>query len=235
MAIQFKVARTPQEIDDALWLRHQVYVTEEGLFGGKPLPDERIVDRFDVIPKVAHILAYDDDEPVGGIRVNCDMGRGLPPEKYFDFGAYLPSFENVQHDQVSPPPVIASAGMLVVRNGWRRRRDVTRALYRVAIGVFYSWEATHITGVVSAATVSVYRRMGFAPIAERVWNPAIGDHIVPLVARAEDCFRWAFGEQIAPHEMLWQEQREVDCDGYQPINAAQALLRLRSSVDCLNS
>ena len=36
MAIKIKLARTPKEIDDALWLRHEVFVIEDGKFGGKP-------------------------------------------------------------------------------------------------------------------------------------------------------------------------------------------------------
>lgn len=212
MAIQFKVACTAREIDDALWLRHQVYVMEEGLYGGRPLPEQRMFDRFDILPKVAHIIAYDDDEPIAGIRVNCDMGLGVPPERHFDFSAHLPDRTQVAAEVDPARPVIVSAGMLVVRNGWRRRRDVTRAIYGAAISVFFSWNATHVIGIVSARTASLYRRMGFYPLAAPIWNPEIGDHIVPLLAKAEDCYRWAFGEQLTPTEPVWRERRKVSCN-----------------------
>jgi hypothetical protein len=88
MSIQLKIACTPKEIDDALWLRHEVYVKEEGKYGGRSWPDERMVDRFDALPRVAHIIAYDADQPVATLRVNSDMGLGLPPEKHFDFKPY---------------------------------------------------------------------------------------------------------------------------------------------------
>lgn len=210
MPIKFKVACTPKEIDDALWLRHQVYVAEEGLYGGESQPDERIVDRFDVIPLVAHIIAYDGDEPVAGIRLNCDMGLGLPSEKYFDFGPYRPAPDSITDDR---KPVIASGGMLAIRRGWRQRRDVTREVYRVSFGVFYSWNVTHVVAAVSEATASIYRRMGFKPVAESVLSPRIGDRITPLMARAEDCYRWAFGDDMAPREPIWQERRRVSCKG----------------------
>lgn len=209
MTIEFKTACTPQEIDDALWLRHQVYVVEEGRYGGRPLPDERIVDRFDVIPKVAHILAYDDEEPIAGMRLNCDMGLGVPPEAHFDFRQYLPP---VLQDS-STRPIVASAGMLTIRRDWRRRRDILPSLYRVAAGVFFSWDATHITATVSETTVSSYLRAGFQPISEPIWIEAIGDSIVPIVARADDCYRWAFGQQRAPNDAVWQERRRVSCQG----------------------
>ncbi|NEX22878.1 hypothetical protein G3480_21670 [Thiorhodococcus mannitoliphagus] len=212
MTIEFKVACTAREIDDALWLRHQVFVVEEGLFGGKPFPDERIVDRFDVLPKVAHIIAYDGDEPVASVRLNGDTGLGLPPEKHFDFSTYRLLIEQ-ECAQRGDTPILASAGLLVIRNGWRRSRDVTRAIFRVGIGVFYSWQASHIISVVSADTASAYGRMGFATLADQRWSQEIGDHIVPIMARTSDCYRWAFGETCTPTEPIWIERRMVNCHG----------------------
>lgn len=212
MAIQLKVARTPQEIDDALWLRHHVYVTEEGLYCGQTWPDERIVDRFDVIPKVAHILAYDHKTPVGSMRLNCESGLGLPPEDKFDFRPHLPSpLENTSVDPHISRLIVASGGMLVVRKGWRQRRDVILAIYRMMAGVLFSWDVTQIIATVSHKSVSMYRRMGFVPVADKIWNPEIGDHIVPIVTDAEDFYRWAFGESRVPAMPIWQECQKSSC------------------------
>jgi predicted GNAT family N-acyltransferase len=219
MTIEFKVACTAQEIDHALWLRHQVYVVEEGLFGGNPLPDERVVDRFDVLPKVAHLIAYDDDEPIASVRLNCDTGLRLPPEQHFDFNAYRPLIEQ-DCAQRGETPVVASAGMLVIRKGWRRRRDVTREIYRVGIGVFHSWQVSHIILVVSADTALAYRRMGFTALSAPIWSHQIGNHIVPLMARAEDCYRWAFGESRIPTDTVWRERRKVHCNGCHGLTVA---------------
>lgn len=79
MPITIKVAESPGELDDVLWLRHEVYIREDGKYGGKPLPGERIVDCYDVIPDVALIVAYDGDDAVATLRVNCDRGGHLPP------------------------------------------------------------------------------------------------------------------------------------------------------------
>ncbi|AFL76088.1 N-acyl amino acid synthase FeeM domain-containing protein [Thiocystis violascens] len=211
MAIQLKVACSPQEIDDALWLRHHVYVTEEGLYEGKNWPDQRIVDRFDVIPKVAHILAYDRNTPVGGIRLNCETRLGLPPERYFDFRFHLRSLAHTSIHHTTPP-IIASGGMLAVRKGWRQRRDVILAIYRVAAGVFFSWDVTRIIATVSHKSASMYHRMGFVSVADQIWNPEIGDHIVPIMADAKNYYRWAFGESQIPINPIWQERRRSSCD-----------------------
>ncbi len=211
MTITVGVARSPKEIDDALWLRHQVYVVEEGLFKRAPIPDDRIVDKFDVVPKVAQIVAYDDDEPVGGIRVNCDMGVGLPPERYFDFSPFKPTRIDEFNATKAGHAVIASGGMLAVRKKWRNRRDVILALYKAAAGVFYAWDATHIIATVSHSSASAYPRMGFRTVAEKIWSPDIGDFLVPILAHAKDYYRWAFRDGVAPEGPIGRDPRHVRC------------------------
>ena len=94
MAIRITVASSQQEIDDALWVRHEVFVVEDGKFGGKPLPDARIIDRFDAFPHVWNIIAYDGAEPIATIRLTRENQLGLPAEKYYDFGEYRKSARN---------------------------------------------------------------------------------------------------------------------------------------------
>lgn len=211
MPITFRVASAPQEIDDALRLRHQVFVEEEGRYSDKAFPDGRIVDRFDIIPMVAHVIAYDDEEPVAGIRLNCDLGLGLPSEAHYDFQPYRRQLLDESRVKGVPPPILTSGGLLAIRRQWRRRRDVVLALFRFSAGVLYSWEATHIVATVSRATLTLYGRMGFAPIADSVWNPLIGDHIIPIATPTPPFFRWAFGGRLAPSEPVWQERRRVRC------------------------
>ncbi len=80
MAIRIKIAKTQREVDDALWVRHEVFVVEDGKFGGKPLPDARIIDRFDAFPHVWNIIAYDGDEAIATIRVTRENQLCIPAE-----------------------------------------------------------------------------------------------------------------------------------------------------------
>ena len=57
MPIKIKIAESSREIDDALWLRHEVFVIEDGKFGGQPLHGHRLVDRFDALRDVYHVVA----------------------------------------------------------------------------------------------------------------------------------------------------------------------------------
>jgi len=205
MSITVKIASTPKELDDVMWLRHEVYVIEDGKFGGKPLHGERIVDHYDVIPEVVHLIAYDGDEPVATMRGNCDRGGGLPPEEHYDFSKWRTKIEQELLVSGERKPVITSAGMLAVRKAWRSQRDVTRALYKIHISAMYSWKCTHQMVTVNYDTVSIYRRFGFTKLDEKQWVDEIGNYIVPMVANAEDSYKWAWHGFSVPSKELFGE------------------------------
>jgi CRP-like cAMP-binding protein len=208
MPIALKLARTPKERDDVLWVRHEVFVIEDGKFGGQPLPEERIIDRFDVIPDVENIIAYEDDEPVGTLRVNCDRGGGLPSEKYYDFSAARRGFVEELNLGEGEELAVASAGMLAVRQAWRSRRDVIRALFKVAASVFLSWKVTHIIASANHESAHMYHRLGFDDIDERQWVEEIGNFIIPQVTVAEKWYEWAFSDVIGPPLKIFQDSFE---------------------------
>ncbi len=188
-----KVAKTSEEIDDVFWLRHEVYVIEDGKFGGEPLPGERIVDRFDATPEVANIIAYDDGEPVGTIRMNRDTGLGLPPQSHYDFDFQLQVLKKEWCKARSDPFSLASGGMFAIRYEWRKRRDVIYAMLKIAAGVLDHWRVSHILGAVNHETVSIYRRFGFTPIDDPIWIESVGNKIVPLIGHRDATHEWAFG------------------------------------------
>lgn len=204
MAIRLKVAKTPEEIDDALWVRHEVFIVEDGKFGGMPITDERMMDRFDALPDTCNVIAYDGDKPIATMRLIRENEVGLPVDEYFDFSNYREQVQNEfpqadsscgeSETEVTATPIFGCAGMLAVRESWRNRRDVIRAMYRIAAGVYRSWDVTHVVAIVNHRTATMYRRMGFKPLTDKVWRDDIGDHIVPLAATMETCCKWAFGD-----------------------------------------
>ncbi len=208
MSIELKVAHTPRELDDCLWLRHEVFVIEDGKFGGQTLSDARIVDRYDVIPNVAQIIAYEGEEAVATLRVNCDRGGGLPSEHYCNFGEARKGFEQEFALELGGGPVVACGGMLAVREEWRSRRDVIRALYKIAASVFVSWGASHIIATVNYETASMYKRLGFHELTDKIWVEEIGNFVIPLTAHAQDYYDWAFGALIGPPLEIFRDSFE---------------------------
>lgn len=196
MTITLKIARSEKEVDDALWLRHQVFVVEDGKFGGKPLRGERILDRFDAFPGVYNIVVYDAEEPVATMRMVRESNVGLPADEYFDFHGYRERLtqELTAAGAANRIPVLGSAGMLAVREEWRSRRDVIRAMFKVAAGVSFSSDVTHIVLTVNHDTVGMYRRLGFQGLSEKFWVEEVGNFIIPMGGSVETFHNWAFGD-----------------------------------------
>lgn len=82
--------------------------------------------------------------------------------------------------------------MLAIRAQWRRRRDVIRAMFRMAATVCHRYGATHILVVVNHETAGMYRRLGFTQLSDKIWNEEIGNHVIPLVGTTEQFLGWAF-------------------------------------------
>lgn len=199
MPIRIKLARSPKEIDDALWLRHEVFVIEDGKFGGKPVPGHRLVDHFDAFPSVYHVVAYENAEPVATMRLVKDSEAGLPVDELYDFGEYR---QRASADlatlgpewQGRDTPVFGSAGMLAIRGPWRRRRDVIRAMFRMAATVCQGYGASHVVVVVNFETAGMYRRLGFTELCDKIWNEEIGNHVIPLAGTTKQFIGWALGD-----------------------------------------
>jgi CRP-like cAMP-binding protein len=191
--VKLKIAQTADELDDVFWLRHQVYIIEDGKYGGKPLRNQRIVDRFDAFPNSLSIIAYDEEEPVGTMRIGLDSGLGLASEEYFDLTPFRQEAAAQWWAEHGRPTIDACPSMLAVRERWKNRRDVIRALIKMAIGVWHSWGVTHVYSSVNHETVSMYDRLGFTALAEKKWVDSIGNYVVPIRAPFDCLFQWAFG------------------------------------------
>ncbi|WP_078120472.1 GNAT family N-acetyltransferase [Thiosocius teredinicola] len=182
MGIRLKQAETAKELDDVFWVRRQVFTFEEGKFGGRRKDDIYLSDRFDSHPNCANLIAYEYDEPIATIRVNLESDVGLPPEALFDFSEEKARIREQWATRSKTEPKITSAGMLAVRKDWRRRRDVIRALLKLASTVGKSMGGTHVFVTANHENVTMYKRVGFTPVNDKVWVEDIGNYIIPMVS-----------------------------------------------------
>lgn len=201
MAIRLKIASSAKELDDVFWLRYQVYA-ELGYFGDTG-GSEHLSDRFDAHPYSANIIAYADEHiPIGTLRVNMDSGGGLPADEYYDFTAHRQAINEEWVSLQGEEPHICSAGMLAIRKGWRNRRDVIRALFKMAASVAHSWGVTHVIATVNYQSHTMYKRIGFEILDEKQWIEEIGEFIVPMMIPFEVYYRWAVGDLLEEEEVL---------------------------------
>ena len=200
MAIRLKKTKTAKEVDDAFWLRHQFYVKEEGYFSS--IENEYLTDHFDSHPCCANILAYEGDEPVGTLRINVDTGTGLPVDEYYDFSLHRKKIADQWESDVGEQPRIGCAGMLAIRKPWRNRRDVIRALFKMGATIGYSSGVTHIIATVNIKSKTMYRRIGFEALEEKVWIEKIGEYIVPMACPFEAYYKWAMEGLLESSKLL---------------------------------
>ncbi|MDX8411116.1 MAG: cyclic nucleotide-binding domain-containing protein [Mariprofundaceae bacterium] len=196
MAIRLKVARSPEELEDAYRLRYYVYVVEGGKFAEQRFPDGRVLDAFDGMPYVANIVAYTGAEAVGTLRINLDSGQGLPPDEFYDFSDFRRKIVDSWSEKHGAPPLIGSVSMLAVKRSWRHRRDVIRAMFKLGTGVGHSWNGTHIIAAVASKTAGMYEKIGFEYFDQKQWIEDIGDHILPMACKFSSFHNWAFGDLV---------------------------------------
>lgn len=196
MGIRLKLAQSAKELDDVFWVRRQVFFIEEGKFDSSPQTERFFVDRFDAHPKCANLIAYDDEQPIATIRLNLDTGAGLPPEELFDFSVEKSRIEVEWLLEASENANIGSAGMLAVRKDWRRRRDVIRALFKLAATIGRSWNCTHIIVIANHENAMMYQRVGFSPLSEKNWNEDIGNYVIPMVSTFVELYARTVGSAM---------------------------------------
>ena len=195
MPIHIKLAKSAKEIDDALWVRHEVFVVEDGKFGGTPLHGARLVDRFDAFPETHHMVAYEGGEPVATVRLLKDTEVGMPVDQLFDFSTFRAQVLAESVPAAGGLPVqFGSAGMFAIRANWRRRRDVVLAMFRMAAAAFHRFGVTHILSAVNHETAGMYRRFSFVQRSDKIWNEEISHHIIALTGTTKELRAWAFGE-----------------------------------------
>lgn len=230
MAIHLKIARTAKELNDVFNLRYQSYVIEDKKFGGYSFQSEHIYDRYDVVPEVANIVAYDEGVPVGTVRANLKSEIGLPSEELFDFSDYFEKLE-IDAKKNDKEIKIASGSMFAILKDWQGRRNVTFALLKLVVGVYKNWGVTHVIATANHETASIYKHLGFEELADSIWIEKIENSIVPMAAPFEKMHQWAFGKLmrtslnefwlthfsqhferilLAPNEVLFKEGDKAD-------------------------
>lgn len=196
MGIRLKQAETASEFDDVFRVRRQVYSVEEGKFGGSKDAEPYLLDRFDAHPGCANLIAYEGVEPIATIRLNTETGAGLPADTLYDFSAEKNRLAHAWRTRHRDEPVFGSAGMLAVRQDWRRRRDVIRALFKLAATVARSWGWTHVLITANHENASMYQRVGFKAVGDKIWIDEIGNHVLPMVALLSDFYARTVGKRL---------------------------------------
>ena len=156
MSIKIKLAETAAEIDEALQLRHKVFVEHDGRYS--PAPDRRLYDRFDCCGTSVLVIAMTADQVVGTARLNRDDPKmGFPADEYFDFRSFTPSTaETASLSQLAIDPEVRGNlkilnGMMMLTYYWAYRNKIR-----------------HCVAPFNPALTRVMQRIGFQKIGDVV-------------------------------------------------------------------
>lgn len=106
--LEFRIARTPQELDDVMRLREAVYVQDQHRLAD--IGDTASsFDRFDA--QSQYIVGYQDGAVVGTIKVVPDSPAGLPCDDVTDLMALRPGNRLVEFGHLMTVPEARGAGI----------------------------------------------------------------------------------------------------------------------------
>lgn len=191
MPVHVKIAATAAEHDALFRLRHRVFV-EQGRYL-PPRPDGRFFDRYDAFPTTTNLLAIQNNEVIGGLRLAEPCAVGTPADDYFDYRAVLPHSES--H--------VGSASMLCIERTLRGHQRVTRCL----IGMFYclavqrGW--THVLAPCNPEIEAVMLDSGYrraAPVFQHHSGVAVSPLVLELAQLEERMIRFV---RIHSQEFPW--------------------------------
>jgi N-acyl-L-homoserine lactone synthetase len=156
MSIKIKLAETASEIDEALKLRHKVFVEHDGRYS--PEPDRRLYDRFDCCGTSVLVIAITADQVVGTARLNRDdPTMGFPADEYFDFRSFSPKNDaTASLSQLAIDPEVRGNlkilnGMMMLTYYWAHRNNIS-----------------HCVAPFNPALTRVMQRIGFEKIGDVV-------------------------------------------------------------------
>lgn len=167
MPVKITMASTPAETDAVLKLRHKVFSEEEGLF--KPLPDMRVLDRFDAFSTTKNLIAVSDQHVVGSMRITLDSDMGIPADEYYNFRRFLPD-----------DATIMNCSMYCVTLPFRGAR-IAISLLLMASYYGLAHNVTHVVAPINPPIAKLVSRVGFEIIDELQYDEHMGVNFIPVI------------------------------------------------------
>ncbi len=191
MSIQIKIATTEKELNDVYQLRYQVYVEGEGYY--QHVTEPFITDKFDSASKVANIIAYDGDSPIGTMRANLDSENMLPADQVFNFSHFREQTINEAKQNKLPPPVFGGSSMLAIAKPWRNNPLVFKEMIRLSVETGEQWQVTHLISIINAKFARLHQRLGWEPLSEKQLFEDANEYIVPMGTKLASIRNWYNG------------------------------------------
>ncbi|MCP4695426.1 MAG: cyclic nucleotide-binding domain-containing protein [Gammaproteobacteria bacterium] len=213
MSIEITIAKTTEQTDEVLKIRHKVFCEEEGKF--QATADGRVLDRFDAYSTTRNLVVITDGQVVGSMRMTLDSAMGVPADEYYDFRSHLP-----------PDNVLMNCGMYCITKPFRSSR-IALGMQLMASYFAISHNVTHVVAPINPAIAKLQRRTGFKILGEELIEPHTGLAILPTMLDMRDLNDYFV--KFAQRHQLQNILSVYNCVFYQ---AGEYLIRAGEKGDC---
>ncbi|MEM9088818.1 MAG: cyclic nucleotide-binding domain-containing protein [Cyanobacteria bacterium P01_F01_bin.53] len=241
--LKIAIAKTAQQIDDVLKLRHQVTANiQNPSVKASPL---RLMDRFDTFPSTTHLVASKNNCIVGSLRLTFDTPAGTPADAAYDFRTTLkdvpkdvpkdipgdglkPAADASEaSDDDAPPNKVVSCDQYYVYPALASPQ-ITLGLLLMASYLAISKGITHIISPASSTMGLPLKSLGFTAIAPEQCDRATNFRFVPMVLNIQKDLEDSFVHFSQKNE-LQALIHAYGCALYAP---GEYILRAGTTGDC---
>lgn len=174
MAITLKVAHSTIEKNEIYSLRYQVFVEEEGRFETN-IP--KVADLYDSFEETVNIIAYDEKQAIGTIRVIHANSVGFPAQEHFDFNTFLMQYK---HNT-------ACIGWLCSLKKYRKHPGLIMGLFKVAIKEMKKRNHRYIIATIHPPLMSLLEtKFNAQQYAETFVSTELGVEMMPITIDIEN-------------------------------------------------
>jgi len=146
MPIRLKMAQSTAEKAEVYRFRHQVFVEEEKRF---QVTENHIIDQYDSFAETINVLAYDDRQPIGSIRVIMENDVGFPADDFYDFTAFRHTLKGA----------CACIGWLCCTRKYRRHPGLVIGLIKMCFREMRKKNARHVLATLHPPVLPMLSRI----------------------------------------------------------------------------
>ncbi|MEL6259930.1 MAG: cyclic nucleotide-binding domain-containing protein [Cyanobacteria bacterium J06623_5] len=212
--LRIVTAKSPEKIDEVLKLRHQVLAVEEGFL--PRTASHRIIDRFDAFPSTTHLMAIQDDQLIGAMRLTMDSEVGIPADEEHEFNIALPAGSH-----------LLCCSLYCVKRDYRSTQ-VMLGLLLMASYLGVANGVTHLIAPTDPKILTLIRRKGFVTPTDHVEAPFASLNIKPLLLDIEQDLKDFFASFVE-HNDIEGFIQSYECAFYEP---GEYIIRAGEIGDC---
>lgn len=222
--LKIAIAKTPQQIDEVLKLRHQVRAQPPAPTAAAGTAPGRLIDRFDAFPSTTHLIALEKTRVAGSLRLTLNTAAGTPIDERYNLQSATKTQSLLSCDMHCLQPSINAL-------------QTTQGLFLMACYVAIGQGVNYILASVYPDSVGVLENIGFTVMAQEAdqtvhsdshSDGANTDSQIPLILDVQQDLKDSF-VQFSQRNELQDLMHSYGCALYQP---GEAILRAGTTGNC---